>query len=81
MYAKLIRGNTYYLGDKLFEAGKSVEITEKEHAILTDEELGAFDYITVEGEAQRHEKFEFSDEAPEAPVEAAPVRRRRPAQA
>lgn len=81
-YAKLVRGTTYYLGKKLFEAGKKVEITDAEYDLLTDDTPGeahGYDRIEVEGREELRSKFEFSESAEGTvePEEAKPITRTR----
>lgn len=63
--ARLVRGQTYILGDKRFDAGKPVEVTAGERSHL---EQFAVDHQTVPGryggdelENVVHQKFKFEE--------------------
>ena len=57
--AVLTRGLTYFLGNKLFEKGKAVPVTDKEVEWLKE---NAVDPIKVDRKTEFRQKFEFKDE-------------------
>lgn len=61
LFATLVRGNVYILGEKIFETGVPVEVTAAEKATL---EADAVDYLTVEEEEVARAKFTFTDGLP-----------------
>lgn len=73
-YATLVRGTSYYLGNKKFAKGVSVPVSAKEEDILRKE---AVDKVTVEGGAEDRQKFRFSDSPLKAEEVVAQTRVRR----
>lgn len=68
IYATLVHGNVYWLGEKKFEAGKRVEVTADEQAHM---QTHAIDSVTINAgtssaRAEVRQKFEFETVAPEA---------------
>jgi hypothetical protein len=59
IYAKLVRGRVYFLGNREFMFGEEQEISAEDREWL---EVHAVDEVTVEGEGehQKRQKFQFS---------------------
>ncbi|CAO3460815.1 hypothetical protein [Azospirillum argentinense] len=66
IYATLVHGNVYWLGEKRFEAGKRVEVTadEREHLKTHAIDSVTINAGTTSARAEVRQKFEF--ETPEA---------------
>lgn len=73
-YATLVRGRVYFLGDKEFLNGQTIEVTQEQREWLEDH---AVDEVSVEGEGEYQSRAKFRFSATAAPVEASAPRSRR----